>query len=304
MLIVHHLNNSRSQRVLWLLEELELPYEIKFYERDPVTRLAPPALRAVHPLGKSPVLVDGDVTVAETGAIVEYLAEKSGGRLRPEAGTPERRRWTYWMHFAEGSLMPQVLLDLVLASAPDRAPAPMREAAKAITDGARQGYVAPNLKSMFDLVEAELAKSSVVGRRGLFGGRCDDELSARDGGHAHRRLRRPSQACGLRRTDPRPPSLSEGSRKRRSLRLCRIADSGIGAEAPGRAPAPSSRSRRKLRLAATVGREETWVAAFDRAGREGGRRGALKRRPRRPSRVDWTFPAREPSANGPHCEPR
>ena len=159
MLIVHHLNNSRSQRVLWLLEELELPYEIRFYERDPVTRLAPPGLREVHPLGKSPVLVDGEMTVAETGAIVEYLVEKNGGRLRPEAGTPQRQRWTYWMHFAEGSLMPQLLLDLVLTSAPGRAPAPMREAAKAITDGARQGYVTPNLKAMFDLVEAELGRS-------------------------------------------------------------------------------------------------------------------------------------------------
>ena len=121
MLTVHHLNNSRSQRVLWLLEELGLPYEIKFYERDPATRLAPPALRAIHPLGKSPVLVDGDVIVAETGAIVEYLVEKCGGRLRPEAGTPERRRWTYWLHFAEGSLMPPLVLDLVLASAPAKA---------------------------------------------------------------------------------------------------------------------------------------------------------------------------------------
>ena len=159
MLTIHHLNNSRSQRVLWMLEELGLPYEIKFYERDPVTRLAPPSLRAIHPLGKSPVLVDGDVTVAETGAIVEYLVEKTGGRLRPEAGTPERRRWTYWMHFAEGSLMAQLVLDLILSSAPAWAPEPMREAAKAVTDGARQGYVAPNLKAMFDLVEAELSKS-------------------------------------------------------------------------------------------------------------------------------------------------
>ncbi len=159
MLIVHHLNNSRSQRVLWLLEELGLPYEIKFYERDPVTRLAPPALRAIHPLGKSPVLVDGDVIVAETGAIVEYLVDKSGGRLRPEAGTPERRRWTYWLHFAEGSLMPPLVLDLVLASAPGRAPEPLREAAKAVSDAARQGYVAPNLKTLFDFVEAELARS-------------------------------------------------------------------------------------------------------------------------------------------------
>ena len=159
MLTVHHLNNSRSQRVLWLLEELELPYEIKFYERDPVTRLAPPALRAFHPLGKSPVLVDGDVTVAETGAIVEYLVEKSGGRLRPEAGTPDRRRWTYWLHFAEGSMMPPLLLDFVLASASGRAPEHLREAAKAATEGVRQGYVAPNLKTMFDFVEAELARS-------------------------------------------------------------------------------------------------------------------------------------------------
>ena len=137
MLTVHHLNHSRSQRVLWLLEELELPYAITFYERDPVTRLAPPALRAIHPLGKSPVLVDGAKTVAETGAIVEYLIEKTGGRLRPEAGTPEKLRWTYWMHFAEGSLMPQLLLDLVLTSAPGRAPEALREAAKAVADGAR-----------------------------------------------------------------------------------------------------------------------------------------------------------------------
>jgi glutathione S-transferase len=124
-----------------------------------VTRLAPPALRAVHPLGKSPVLVDGDVTAAETGAIVEYLVEKSGGRLRPEAGTPERRRWTYWLHFAEGSLMPPLLTDLVLASAPGRAPEPMREAARAVTEAVRQGYVAAELKSLLDYVEAELARS-------------------------------------------------------------------------------------------------------------------------------------------------
>ncbi len=159
MLTVHHLNNSRSQRVLWLLEELELPYDIKFYQRDPATRLAPPALRAVHPLGKSPVIVDDGVTVAETGAILEYLVEKSGGRLRPEAGTPERLRWTYWMHFAEGSLMAQLVLDLVLSSAPARAPEALREAAKAVAQGARQGYVGPNLKAMFDLVEDELERS-------------------------------------------------------------------------------------------------------------------------------------------------
>src|ERR1700710_1607979 len=104
MLIVHHLNNSRSQRVLWLLEELSLEYEVKRYERDPKTMLAPTALRAVHPLGKSPVVTDGDLTLAESGAILEYLVDHYGkGRLKPAAGTPENLRYTYWMHYAEGS---------------------------------------------------------------------------------------------------------------------------------------------------------------------------------------------------------
>ncbi len=158
MITVHHLNHSRSQRVLWLLEELELKYEIQYYERDPVTRLAPPTLRAVHPLGKSPVLVDDGVTVAETGAIVDYLVEKTGGRLRPAAGTPERLRWTYWMHFAEGSLMAQLVLDLMLTTAPARVPEPLQPGAKAAAEGVKRAYVGPNLKAMFDLVEAELGK--------------------------------------------------------------------------------------------------------------------------------------------------
>ena len=157
MITVHHLNHSRSQRVLWLLEELELPYEIKYYERDPVTRLAPPSLKAVHPLGKSPVLVDEGVTVAETGAIVEHLVEKAGGRLKPPPGTADWRRWIYWIHFAEGSLMPQLLLDLVLTTLPGRAPAPLQEAAKAAAEAARLAYASPNLKTMFDYVESELA---------------------------------------------------------------------------------------------------------------------------------------------------
>src|SRR6478735_56860 len=114
MITVHHLNNSRSQRVLWLLEELGVPYEIRRYERDTTTMLAPPELRAVHPLGKSPVITDDGVTVAESGAIVEYLVERYGnGRLIPPAGTPERRRYTYWLHYAEGSAMPPLLLKLV-----------------------------------------------------------------------------------------------------------------------------------------------------------------------------------------------
>src|SRR5580693_2991225 len=107
MVVVHHLNNSRSQRVLWLLEELGLPYEVKRYERDAVTSLAPASLRAIHPLGKSPVITDGDATVAESGAIVEYLLDRYGaGRLRPPAESADRLRFTYWLHYAEGSAMP------------------------------------------------------------------------------------------------------------------------------------------------------------------------------------------------------
>src|SRR5580692_735210 len=98
MIIVHHLNNSRSQRVLWLLEELGVPYEVKRYQRNAKTMLAPPELQAVHPLGKSPVISDGDLTLAESGAIVEYLAARYGdARLTPPAGTQERLRYTYWM---------------------------------------------------------------------------------------------------------------------------------------------------------------------------------------------------------------
>jgi glutathione S-transferase len=128
MIVLHHLENSRSQRVLWLLEELGLPYEIKHYKRDPKTMLAPPSLRAVHPLGKSPVITDGDQVVAESGAILEYLldsyAEQAGrGELRPERGTPEYRSYQYWMHYAEGSLMPLMLLSLVFLRLP-KAPMP------------------------------------------------------------------------------------------------------------------------------------------------------------------------------------
>lgn len=114
MIVVHHLNNSRSQRVLWLLEELELPYEIKRYKRDPQTMLAPTSLREVHPLGKSPVITDGKLTLAESGAIIEYLIERYGnGRLVPAIGTLERLRYTYWLHYAEGSAMPPLLLKLI-----------------------------------------------------------------------------------------------------------------------------------------------------------------------------------------------
>ncbi|MCY7391956.1 MAG: glutathione S-transferase, partial [Leptolyngbyaceae cyanobacterium CAN_BIN12] len=114
MITVHHLNNSRSQRILWLLEELGLEYDIKYYDRDPKTMLAPASLRQVHPLGKSPVITDGALTVAESGAIIEYLVDRYGeGQFSPVPNTPERLRYTYWLHYAEGSAMPPLLLKLV-----------------------------------------------------------------------------------------------------------------------------------------------------------------------------------------------
>lgn len=161
MIIVHHLNNSRSQRVLWLLEELGVPYEIKKYERDAKTMLAPPELQKVHPLGKSPVITDGDVTVAESGAIIEYLVERYGnGRLAPAIGTLERLRWRYWMHFAEGSAMPPLLLKLIfdkVASAP--MPFFVKPIARGISSKVQSMMVTPNLKRQLDFMEGELAQS-------------------------------------------------------------------------------------------------------------------------------------------------
>ena len=161
MITVHHLNNSRSQRVLWLLEELGLPYEIKPYQRNAKTMLAPPELRAVHPLGKSPVISDDGVTLAESGAILEYLADKYGaGRLAPAPGTPERMRYTYWMHFAEGTAQPALLLKLLF----DRmksAPMPFfaRPIARKIADQALATYVAPNIERHLHFMEAELGRN-------------------------------------------------------------------------------------------------------------------------------------------------
>jgi glutathione S-transferase len=161
MLVVHHLNNSRSQRVLWLLEELGVPYEIKKYERDAKTMLAPPELQKVHPLGKSPVITDGDVTVAESGAIIEYLVERYGnGRLAPAIGSLERLRWRYWMHFAEGSAMPPLLLKLIfdkVASAP--MPFFVKPIARGISAKVQSMMVTPNLKRQLDFMEGELSKS-------------------------------------------------------------------------------------------------------------------------------------------------
>lgn len=161
MITVHHLNNSRSQRVLWLLEELGLPYEIKKYQRDAKTMLAPPELKAVHPLGKSPVITDGDAVVAESGAIVEYLLDGYGeGRLRPAAGTPERLRFTYWLHFAEGTAMNPLLMKLVFNRIL-HAPMPFfaKPIARGIANKVLSSFVDPNIKSQLDFMEAELGRS-------------------------------------------------------------------------------------------------------------------------------------------------
>lgn len=165
MVIVHHLNNSRSQRVLWLLEELGVPYEVKRYQRDPKTMLAPPELRAVHPLGKSPVISDGGEVVAESGAIIEYLADTYGqGKLIPAPGTAARRRASYWLHFAEGSLMPPLLMSLVFAKVRS-APMPFfaKPVAQGIADKVMDNFVTPNITLNLDFMEAELGKSTWFG---------------------------------------------------------------------------------------------------------------------------------------------
>jgi len=161
VITVHHLNNSRSQRVLWLLEELGVPYEIRKYQRDAKTMLAPPELLKVHPLGKSPVITDDGVTVAESGAIIEYLLERHGdGRLEPARGTPERLRFTYWLHFAEGSAMSPLLMKLVFDRI-ETSPMPFfaRPIARSISRKVKTAMVEPNLKRHLDHMERELTKS-------------------------------------------------------------------------------------------------------------------------------------------------
>jgi glutathione S-transferase len=158
MITVHHLNNSRSQRVLWLLEELGVDYEIKHYQRDAKTMLAPPELRGIHPLGKSPVITDGDITVAESGAIVEYLVDRYGdGKLKPAHRTAEQLRYTYWLHYAEGSAMPPLLMSLIFRRIPTQ-PMPffVRPVAKGIAGKVLTNYIEPQLKQHLDYLESEL----------------------------------------------------------------------------------------------------------------------------------------------------
>jgi glutathione S-transferase len=165
LIVVHHLERSRSQRVLWMLEELGLPYEVVRYRRDPQTLLAPAALRAVHPLGKSPIITDGADTVAESGAIMEFLVERYGaGRLAPAPGTPARLRYTYWLHYAEGSAMPPLVWRLIFRRLPlAQMPAPVglliRPLLRRISAGVQQGFIDPEVDLHLDYLEGELGKS-------------------------------------------------------------------------------------------------------------------------------------------------
>ncbi len=170
MITVHHLETSRSQRVLWLLEELGLPYELKVYKRNPLTKLAPPELKKIHPLGKSPVITDGDVVVAESAAILEYLVEQYGSgskaqglgemsRLMTEPGTPEHHQRRFWMHYAEGSLMNWLVMKLVFMTIPTQ-PMPffVRPIARVLCSRVQQQLIDPNVVSALAFIEDHLSR--------------------------------------------------------------------------------------------------------------------------------------------------
>lgn len=161
MNVVHHLNNSRSQRILWLLEELNVPYEIKFYERNPKTFRAPDELKKIHPLGHAPIFTDETATVAESGAIIEYILEKYGhGKLRPTPGTNDALKFSYWMHYAEGSGMPPLVLALIFSKI-ESAPMPFMFAplAKVICSKVKNNYIHPQITLHLNFLEVELQKS-------------------------------------------------------------------------------------------------------------------------------------------------
>ena len=169
---VHHLDNSRSQRILWLLEELGVDYEVELYKRDPKTMRAPKSLEAIHPLGKSPVVeIDGGVILAESGAIIEELLDRYGeGRLRPEPGTEAHRRYRFWLHYAEGSFMPPQLVKLVIhrvRSAP--LPFLVKPVGRAIANKVDEGYTDPEITKHLAFVETELGKNEWLAGNELSG---------------------------------------------------------------------------------------------------------------------------------------
>ncbi len=176
MITVHHLENSRSQRILWLLEELAVPYDVKHYKRDTITNLAPPDLLAVHPLGKSPVITEaagnGTTTVAESGAIIEHLVATHGPAWRPAPGTPAHQRYVYWMHFAEGSAMPPLVMKLIFNRIKTaKMPFFAKPIANGIADKVLGGFVQPNIDRQLDYMNSELK-----GREWF----CGDAITAAD----------------------------------------------------------------------------------------------------------------------------
>ncbi len=205
MITLHHLNNSRSQRILWLLEELKIPYEIKFYERDKITILAPKELKKIHALGKSPVITDGDVTVAESGAIIEYLVQTYGKGLYPQPGGSEHRDYTYWMHYAEGSLMPQMLIKLIFDKVKN-SPMPffVKPIARMIANKVLDSYAGPNIKTNLTFIENHLSQQEWFCGNNLTG--ADIQMSfpleamiAREGGDQY-----PNIAAFVRKFQARP----------------------------------------------------------------------------------------------------
>ena len=158
MLTVHHLENSRSQRILWLLEELGAEYEIRRYNRNAKTMLAPPELKQVHALGKSPLITDGDTVVAESGAIVEYLVERfDDGTLAPAPGTAEHLGYRHWLHYAEGSIAPLLVMRLVFSQLPKQAPRLMRPLMRGIESNFMTRFLGPQLDLHLDYIESSLS---------------------------------------------------------------------------------------------------------------------------------------------------
>jgi len=164
MITVHHLETSRSQRILWLLEELGVPYELKIYQRDQATKLAPPALKKIHPLGKSPVITDGDEVIAESGAIIEYLVEMYGAQanedlshLQPALRSAEHRQCRFWMHYAEGSLMNWLVMKLVFTTIPTQ-PMPffVKPIARALCGTVQKKLIDPNVDTALAFIESHL----------------------------------------------------------------------------------------------------------------------------------------------------
>lgn len=161
MITVHHLTQSRSHRIIWLLEELKVPYQIKTYQRHPITQMAPPELVKIHPLGKSPIITDGKYTIAESGAIIEYLIDHYGkGQFRPQSGSDEFLRYQYFMHYTEGSLMPPLVLSLIFNMIPKQ-PMPffIKPVMKEISRNIHKMYINPQIHLNLKFLESELAKN-------------------------------------------------------------------------------------------------------------------------------------------------